>query len=332
MYEGGWYMRYLTFLISFFALAGSWALRFATFTECQVSEHLNEFRGEDVVVLYRGLHFCPDIFTNQEKQNAYVSSHVPGVDYIECNHICKSIANIQKFSYEKPNSECLLRQQLLNTSFMFNRLKRLQESNGMILRESYYDKSHKYYSAHYSSDNSDANLLSCVNRAGTQFLANPFLSFSKHPTHAVKYGYGIGKKYVGHKKLGVIYYDGVPINSTLGVFQVILLKSEDIYKLGVCDVNAQIGRPPRRIYTEEEVSLEGFAAPSNFIIQGKMKLPNLFNRAECNAIGLKQIRSRWIEEGISEKILVQHFSDSLENYVADLLDSEGINKVELNEI
>ena len=30
----------------------------------------------------------------------------------------------------------------------------------MILRESYYDKSHKYYSAHYSSDNSDANLLS----------------------------------------------------------------------------------------------------------------------------------------------------------------------------
>lgn len=78
--------------------------------------------------------------------------------------------------------------------------------------------------------------------------------------------------------------------------------------------------------------MEGFAPPSNFVLQGKMKLPNLCNRDECNAVGFRQVRTQWLRRGINEKTIVKHFCDSLESYVTRLLDSRNIRKVELNEL
>lgn len=293
----------------------------AQFFPLQQSSNLS-LRGKDrgwtrIVPLYRGINFCSDIFDEQKRAD-FISNHVPGENVLESLHIDQTTQWILKYNakYNIDISEDAIRQhQIFNTNFMFQYILRQNKiKNNMVLRDSLYKDYHKGYSNHYSSNSGYFNL----NQYGTQFVANPFLSFSKNPKHAVKYAYGVNKSYAGHSPLTAQYAsDGSLQIGPVGVVQVVFVREEDLLKLGVCDVNKEIGRPWRRIGNENEVSLDGCAFSENFVLQISAKLPSLTSKSQdCSQLGISDtVKKNWRQSGKYPYYINRYVAPRLEEFI-----------------
>ena len=200
----------------------------------------------------------------------------------------------------------------------------------MTLRGNNYIGYHKDYSNNYSNGGHIFDL----NRYGTQFEANPFLSFSKGIEHAIKYACGIDKKYSCYSPLTANFtQDGSSKNGTIGVIQVIFIKKEDLKKLAVCDVNKEIGKPGQRKFHEEEVSLDGYAFPENFVFQCEANLPNLSKDSnDWKELGISNtIRKNWLSGKMKtdyvKKYLMPYLQKMIKDEVEKLANSNGIELV-----
>ena len=298
------------------------------------------FNQEAVVPLYRGLHFCTDLFNHEAIIN-YLEQHAPGVNFLECDHVRKSIGNIRRLVPGVDIGESILRGQILNNAFMLSILRKPKQINGINLRNSYFESFHKDYSNLYSGDSYQAFLdkINKYSNTETQFLGNPRLSFSKNIIHPLKYSYGI-KKYAGYTPLKASFStDGTPTESIFGVLQVAFLRRNDLSALGVCDVNEDIGKPGHRIFNEEEVSLDGFLPPKNFVLDFKAKIPDLSdNGEENNILGITNVvRKHWLSEKYQktnyiDKYLVQSYEKYINKAVEEIIRAQGCRLVTLEQL
>ncbi len=291
---------------------------FSIYCNCEKSKDLSKFKGQAVSVLYRGVHFCKDIFPDNSACDKYIKQHMPGVNVLESLHIYSSYQNILKYTQSTVAYDDLMRHQILNTNFMFQQiLRKLKQKNNMVLKDTNYIEYHSEYSNKYSSNHRCKEFS--LNKYGTQFEDNPFLSFSKTPKHALKYAYAVDKQYSTHFPLEINFNNGIPEIDTLGVIQVVFIRQSDLYKLGVCDVNQDIGKPGQRKFLENEVSLDGFAFPENFVFQCKAKLPKLnSNSDDCKILGISEkTKKNWYNKTNSQNNIKKDYVKT------DLIDCMG---------
>lgn len=253
------------------------------YPKTRIQGNLDNFAGEDVVVLFRGVHFLPDQFTEAQSL-AYVNSQQVG------NGLYSSA------SYEKAN--------LPYNSNNFEDLKAHSEDVVMDINALYHtdpitirDRAfsrQRYAFQHLYSNNYQGFHAQMTNPAGEYapifenfpYQKNPLLSFSDRIHHPCKYGFGL-KNYGAHNpRLPEYNVAGYPRYPYMGKLYGIILDRAAIDEFMPMNVykahNAQeliLSTHFRNdIFSEREISLPGYVPGENVVFEMPLQAPS-FNHA-----------------------------------------------------
>lgn len=245
----------------------------------RIQGNLDNFADEDVIVIYRGIHFLPDNFDDAERlafiQDSQVSEpmYAPaayaqaGKEYGSKDYRLLNFYGIQisEIVNALDNSDvCVVNGQVFGCArYPFQQL--YSNNAKMFFREL----------AHPSGDYS-------VVFDGMDFTSNPLLSGSDKARHPAKYGFGL-KNYGDHQPLLPLYnISGLPQHSIVGKLYGIVLDAaavEQLKPLNVaqahdCEYFKIHDHYSNDILSEREISIAGYIPAECVVFEMPLQVPS----------------------------------------------------------
>jgi len=241
--------------------------------------NIDDFSDEQVIVLFRGINYLPDLFTQNERQNFIADTQIGQEIYASASY------ELAGEDYGAPPSNDLDEA----GGQVAEEVNSLDNNDPCFVNKSYYPScryamqelySNNYKKFHNELNNPSENYAEIFNNFS--FTCNPLVSFSDRAKHPLKYAYGL-KNYGEHQPL-LPHYDlnGRPRYPVIGRLYGVILDEATVeevlpfnaYKAHKYGLIKLYDHYSNNIVKEREISIPGYVPGDAVTFEMDLEVPS----------------------------------------------------------